>query len=657
MASLADLIPLVQQAKALGVPDAEIPGWIARLNQHVYQQTPVVTGQVETDREQSALQDAAAAQTNRAQTGLSLLDDAYRRSQQLIDLQRDPDNIVAYYAAIAGLPEASAQPVTDLVGQDFTLTPQLPSPYADPQYQQLQESLYDFGRPRTAAENIQETVQNRTLALNQQAADAYKSDPQAFLAMTQQPEDNLRKWFSAGGFAGGGDMTLREPVVGMGAMSGKPLFTAAEYGPEKMGMEGGRMKFTPMKGVPQGDVQPDYQMMLAQMAGMPMKGMSGGRMPAYAEGGGFDVGRVYEPDDPIEEEDIGKTRKVTHNPTTPQMLRPKLSATPGQPWDPIGRIKKAYAGEALPGTEFGPSTTTRGIVPSSGDVQYQRHPVTGQIQIVANPIGYPGTTLNEHADANSPGKVRQISPEERKTLAAKAFSDKVNARMAGAGLGDYSAKQLAEGAEGRLRRLNEADLTGSSIFGGGPKGSGGATSGRTLSALANVDWESFRNAPGIAEVQRDLAVRRAASLAGRNPLEASRAALAALPSGGISAVPGMDDTQIPRSNEQANPLFTPRAFASGGEISPVDATFDSFAKVLEKNPFVHPDMLNAVRNRTAPPPGSVTQRFLKNSSPSVWQGLQAAIRGKSGGTFLDDYLAEIPKFYHSPYDAYSVSYR
>lgn len=634
MASLSDLVPLVQELKRAGYSDAEIPGIIQRMHSAgLHQSVQIATGQQETQREQQGLQDAAAAQQARAQTGMGLLDDAYRRSQQLIDLQRDPDNIVAYYAAIAGLPEASAQPVTDLLGQGFQLKPSLPSPYTDPRYQQLQDSLYDFGRPRTAAETIAETSQNRQLALNQFAADQYKANPQAFLAWTQATR----------GMAKGGRMMLNEPVVGMGAFSKRPLFTAAEYGPEQMGEQGGKLQFTPMRGVPQKHVPDSYQMQLMEMAGVPpMRNMM-----AYAEGGGYDVGRQKD-----EEEVV--------NPTTRQSVRPKFTQT--GPWDPAGRVQKAYAGEVLPGTTFGPSTSTRGINPG-GNVQYQIHPITGKVQIVANPVGYPGLTLNEHANASAPGQVRQITPEEAQALAARAFKERIDQQMQGVRVGaDASPSQAAQAMAG-AKSLLEYNATGTDFLTGGARGGDPGSSREVL----NINGDAIR--AGIEANMRNPAVVAAMQRAlGNNPNLASQnktiaAALApggfqqnALPDSRTSAAPVVQDRQIPRTNEQVQPFPLPRPFAAGGTLEPVDAAFDSLAKVLERNPFVHPDMLNAIRNRQAPPPGSVTQRFLKNTLPSTWQSLQAAIRGKAGGTFLDDYLTEIPKFYHQGYQTYGTRF-
>lgn len=617
MASLSDLVPLYEAARAAGVPPEQIPDWIRRLNAHTLNPERVVAGQQEIDRAQQALQDAAAVQTTRMQTGAGLMDDARMRADQIIERQKDPDDIVAYFAAIAGLPEASATPVTSLIGQGFKLEPTLPSPYTDPEYVALKKSMYDAGRPRTVEENIAESARGQTALLNQQAADAYRKDSGAFNAMASASEENLRKWFGVPAAAAGASMMLDEPVVGVGAWTGMPKFTAAENGPEKVGQDGNQVRFTPMKGVSQDRPTVQHQQRMMEMAGV----------GDFAGGG-----TLYEPDEEWKPEDVGKTRNVTRNPTTAKATRPKFKQR-YRGMDVTNRVADARAGRRLADTSFGGSTaSTSGILPSTGNIQVQRRP-DGSVQIVANPVygqGMAGDTINTQV-GTAPGATRQATEQEVAQAAAERFKAHIDGLMAGAKDGGYTQRQLAGGAMGRRRSLLEGLAVGGGI--GGVKGLGGDFGQKMSEYLTRIFPNGRPGAypigtPGVGMVTPPA------------------------PGGNIPQVRQYtpEEQALLASVSQATPL------AGGGTLTPVDATFDSLAKVLEKNPFAERSMVDAIRRREAPPPGSITQRFLTNSNPSVWKAVQAAIRGRSGGTFLEDYLGEVPKFFHKEYQTYGRSF-
>jgi hypothetical protein len=275
------LAELVQQLIASGVPPDQVPGIISQLGQERerrrlkamqsgwtpdaltndllfspnFQNTAsLLTGQGEVQREQDLLAQAAQAQESRARTGASMLDFQRNRANDLIDLQRDPTNIVAYLAGIAGLPEGTGNPVQSLIGQGFRIKPELPSPYAQPEYRRLESSLMDFGRPRTPVENFRESQKaQKDIATEQfgQAAVNRLSAARAGAGNDAEFMEGMRR-LAAIGKAGGGGVMVNEPTVGVGAFSGQPKFTMAENGPEQMNI-------TPQPGVSQ-QLDPVQQM-------------------------------------------------------------------------------------------------------------------------------------------------------------------------------------------------------------------------------------------------------------------------------------------------------------------------------------------------------------------------------------------------------------
>lgn len=254
---------LVAELAAAGVPPQDIPGIIQSLGQETERRRQagtragfsqgylnsitgpqlfgqdfdntisLLTGQTETDREQSLLGDAANAQQARVGTGLSLLDFAAARDREMRQLEADPFNIVSYLSGIASLPAGSGNPAQALIGSGFQIKPQLPSYLNDPRMQQTYGSLLEFGRPRTPAETVTETRTN-------QVASAYAQDPEAAARFFQQDPAALARMFGPKAYGRGGTEMLDEPTVGIGMFSGQPRFLAGEAGPE-------RLDFTPVK--------------------------------------------------------------------------------------------------------------------------------------------------------------------------------------------------------------------------------------------------------------------------------------------------------------------------------------------------------------------------------------------------------------------------
>jgi hypothetical protein len=275
------LAALYQELLRSGVPEQDIPGIIQQLGQERerrrqralqsgwtndaltndllfnpnFQGTAsLLTGQGEAQREQDLLAEAARAQQARASVGTGLLDYQRSRANDLIDLQRDPFNIVAYLAGIAGLPEGTGNPVQQLIGKDFRIQPSLPSPYQQPEYKRLESSLMDFGRPRTPVENFRESQQaQKDIATEQFGKAAINRLEAARSGSGSDAEfmEGMRR-LAAMGKAGGGGVTVTEPTVGIGAFSGRPQFTLAENGPEQM-------QITPQQGVSQ-QLDPVQQM-------------------------------------------------------------------------------------------------------------------------------------------------------------------------------------------------------------------------------------------------------------------------------------------------------------------------------------------------------------------------------------------------------------
>jgi hypothetical protein len=285
------LAELVAELQRSGVPPEQIPGIIQQLGQERERRrqramqsgwtndaltndllfspgfegtASLLTGQGEVQREQDLLSEAAAAQQNRATAGRSMLDYQRSRANDLIDLQRDPFNIVAYLAGIAGLPEGTGNPVQQLLGQGFRIKPELPSPYQQPEYRRLESSLMDFGRPRTPLENFQESKQaSKDIATEQFGRAAINRLEAARSGTANDAEfmEGMRRLAAAGGnkppsLATGGGVTVTEPTVGIGAYSGRPQFTLAENGPEQMNV-------TPQAGVSQ-QLDPVQQMAMLQ---------------------------------------------------------------------------------------------------------------------------------------------------------------------------------------------------------------------------------------------------------------------------------------------------------------------------------------------------------------------------------------------------------
>lgn len=646
MASLADLIPLVQQARALGVPEAEIPAWIARLHASTYgqQQTmPIVAGQQQTDNAAALLQAAAQAQSQRAQTGVAMLDDAYRRSQQLIDLQRDPDNIVSYFAAIAGLPEASGTPVEQLLGQGFKLEPQLPSPYADPALQKLRDRLIDQGTPRTPAENVTESKHNAVAAAYAQdpvaaqrwfeaaaRMDAGQQQPQPWTP-GYQPTDAEKRWIAGvarskgeanpyPGFAEGGnlrflpipvvqrgkakpwklmrqpqtgfghfnrakpepqEMILREPIVGVGVYSRQPKFTAAEWGREKIRNTPDGMRFDPVRGFPTTDVPSDVQQAMIDRV------MSG--VPQFAEGGDLRTALIQlaakgldSPEKVAYAQKYGNAQANPYKQLTPDWFSYKRANSLVNSWQSDAMARMA------------------GGLPAGTSLEGPSGAVVDGVRIVNS-----GRTPQEVANmfANNARKERYQSDP----LTFQGQRGTADQYFRG---GTYLAPEDVAFYQWKHQQIGERG-GGMPLF-----------NYWQAPQYAPAGWQS----PYIANSDQ-----------GRWP-------------------------DAPRPWQGYTPPRTMQ-FAGGGRYvpqyaggTPRDAAFDAVGKLLATNPFTPPSLLAAVRARRLPDPGDVTQKFMGNVAPSTWAALMAAGRAQIGGTALDDWAGEVERYRYPAFRTYGLRY-
>jgi hypothetical protein len=221
-----ELQALYRELLAAGYSPAEIPSIIQRLAQSAEQQRqrllslgypqtyvsalsgpqlfgttglPVVTGQYEIDREAQARRDLETALGTRAAAGGGLLD-FYRNLYAEVDAaSRSPFNYTDYLRNYRDLPAGTGDPVQSLLSEGKYIEPKLPTIFQDRRVRDLLDTLGDYAR---SIRNVR-------------------------------------------GNARGGTMMLEEPVVGVGAFSGRPHFTAAENGPE-------RLRFEPLRGVKRG---------------------------------------------------------------------------------------------------------------------------------------------------------------------------------------------------------------------------------------------------------------------------------------------------------------------------------------------------------------------------------------------------------------------
>lgn len=181
---------------------------------------------------------AENALSGRAGTGLGLLDFLRMQSNDFAAREADPFRFVEYLSGVAGLPNQS-MPINSLIGNNFRIQPTLPSPYADPRYQNLLTQLFNFTGNLTPFQN-----EDPNLA---RVRAAYGENPAAANTFFSQNPENLQRMFGTQQMARGGNMTLREPVAGVrltdlmrARMPMKPLFIAGEAGEE-------RLTFTPKK--------------------------------------------------------------------------------------------------------------------------------------------------------------------------------------------------------------------------------------------------------------------------------------------------------------------------------------------------------------------------------------------------------------------------
>lgn len=725
MASLSDLMPLVQELLASGVAPEAIPDAIRSIWDRTYGGVvDLPVGQVETDRYQQGLSEAAAAQQARLTGAGGMLEFARSLANDQYQRESDPDNIVKYYAAISGLPEATSTPVQQLLGQGFELKPELANPLADPRFQALYDRMLEFTRPRNAAETVAETAQGQQAGLNQFARDQYLKDPDAFMRWTQ----------AAAGMASGGQFTVDEPTVGIGAMSGMPKFTVAENGPEMMGNGPSGVQVTPMPGVSQ-DLDPETQrMMMEAVMGPHFATIAAGRTPMgkhmqgaasglkikglKPSGGGSSTDAVrdaYRRDPEAAARYFGASEEA----------RRSLAGSSGV----LGDITGGITGKERGSADASNLMVIKQVNPDTGRLTYQVTVANdprnrGKLFEVVN-----GRTVER---ALTPADISQINSTNRDYLLSRG-------RIGSAKRGDFTPEQVANdpdfnwiidqymstGKTGvpipanwqRSPLTDQAIANKNRFVPGAPYDQYGGRRPPLSTTIAGSEGplpitlspgRSARGVDGRGVTYDDLYGQQppqgfaagtddvdgyatgTLGISGQRLLERYRQLLAqnmgarvgdpgysaqydfdkngVINSGdqlwlakkfGIPPVqssiqtappsPPSDFPQNPLPSSQMRQRLPQRRRVTGPRLreiagfaggTPVDAAFDSIYKVLEKNPFVERDALDALRNRRPPPPGSLTQRFRKNVAPSIWESLQAAIRGKIGGTALGDFNQE-----------------
>ena len=251
-----DLAKMYNDLLQQGVPAPEIPATIARIASQAaqykqrllangYPQSyvdglssqelfnlgqsgalPLTTGSADLNREAEGRRDAETALGNRSGAALSLAAILAQEARDKASAQNDTFRLPEALANLSGV-SGSASPLQTLIGEgkyiDAQYTP-------DPMLEELKKRLMGYANPVPPS------------ATDARVYAAYDEDPVRAEKFFGRPDPR--------GNAAGGYQRLTKPVT-VFDVSGKPVATGAENGPEMMRVDRGGVRFKPLPGVSQ----------------------------------------------------------------------------------------------------------------------------------------------------------------------------------------------------------------------------------------------------------------------------------------------------------------------------------------------------------------------------------------------------------------------
>ncbi len=632
---MTDLGKMYQDLLAQGVPPSEIPATIARiasqaavykqrLLQNGYPQSyvdslssqelfniggsgalPLQTGSADLQREAQARNDAETALSNRSGAALSLMAVLNQEARDKAAAQNDTFRLPEALANLAGT-GGSATPMQTLIGEGKYIAPQYTE---DPMLAELKKRLMEYANP---------VPPNATDA---RVYAAYDEDPARAEAFFGRPDPR--------GHANG-SMMLRKPVT-MFDITGRPVGTAAENGPEMMDMNQQGIRFRPLPGVSR-ELRPGQT---NQIAATTMRNMG---MPS----GAYGMSNI--PRQPIVVPATDMPRRPPE--TVPYDAMPEHAPLANM----LGRPLRGSAAQLLYRKNPEAARALHGKPMSAALIQYIYGPATGDTPVpgyipgragggwIAGAIKHPGALHRQMGvpdgktipagrlkkAAAAPGKLGQRA---RLAVTLKGLRGHAKGGYMNADWGSELTRAYSEANPAAHRAAAQRELTVWPNV--GPAGSAQKRYQQDMNAAEND--QKLLDMKGTFD---RYAARKAAAEARRiaegtpppnTPYRDLGGGKWELASGGGGS-----------GNSGAS---TP----DGGGVSIAAATAMALGKALQGNPFAHPDMVAALLAGRAPSPASITQRFRNNVDPVVLDTLLNSVMPAFGYRGAD-VLAEARRF-------------
>lgn len=568
---------------------------------------------------------------NRAASGRSLADFIRAYAGDLRAAEQDPFRLGEYMTNVARV--GGANPLQTLIGEGVSIEPQLPDPYADPRFQNLLGSLYDYGTPPPVSSVPDRTAADTTSAESlARVREAYERDPQAAAIFFSQKPEDLQRMFGA---AGGGEMMLDRPVT-VFDIEGNPVATAGENGPEMMDMEDDGMRFEPQEGVSR-TLRPGQSTAIAEMTMMNLhhKMMSGDGMDGMADGRPQVGGYMGLMKSPLTEYADGGNMRFFGKPLIGSLAQRLFLTNPelARRWygKPItASILQAIFGspqtQGAPalGTPEGPSFGSPVVRPVEAGTPLEMPPSRPAFQPPAV-IGAPPNMWLSGGPRNARIASRRPRPQATRNygndLDGFAAGGTANVRIGRGGIGadrkaewDRAFKAADPGAR---RRSAERERT---VYG---------------------------NIPGVEKrVRQDenAALNDERLIALRDRRDARRATQPAVTAGVRAGGGFLPRAQNPRFADNPIASATPGGVAGGGvagasTITPAQASAKALGATLRSLGYVAPEAIAFLEQGQAPPPGSWGNTFqmLQKRSPLLAQTALGVIQ--QFGNNLQDYSA------------------
>ena len=563
-----DLAKMYNDLLQQGVPAPEIPATIARIASQAaqykqrllangYPQSyvdglssqelfnlgqsgalPLTTGSADLNREAEGRRDAETALGNRSGAALSLAAILAQEARDKASAQNDTFRLPEALANLSGV-SGSASPLQTLIGEgkyiDAQYTP-------DPMLEELKKRLMGYANPVPPS------------ATDARVYAAYDEDPIRAEKFFGRPDPR--------GNASGGYQRLNKPVT-VFDISGKPVATGAENGPEMMRVDRGGVRFKPLPGV--------SRQLPSWRPGQIARQTMGNMRPESPTSGPVDMSMPTMRNTPPPSAVVGPVD--TSMPPMRTMTPPSGEVGPvdmsppvhtgmfgNRMADAVNRIYGAQRGDAnyRPGYDFNQD----GLIDLT-DIQAAYDLSRGFANLRGHAAGG-GLRFSRDFGTELQRSIREANPAARRAAAERETTTWANV-----------------GPPGSAERRRQQDLNA-------------ADNDEKLQAL------------GRQQARRNP-----------NPIDPATGL-------GIYNRSGAGDTANPAFSSQPTGA-NPGTSGSSGAVSLRAATAIALGKALRGNPFAHPDMVAALLSGNPPPPGSITQRFRNNVDPVILETLMNSV--------------------------------